>query len=74
MQIGDRVKLRDDIGQRLNKGLHYVDWPSRRGTVTRTSPRGEGVAVRWDGRKTVEIWPAPMLTLVESPAYSSPAS
>jgi hypothetical protein len=66
MGSGDRVRLRDDLVRRLIKrGGRKVNWrrTGRIVTVGRTS-----VTVRWDGRSSMDSWPASALVLVREPA------
>lgn len=43
------------------KHIHFVDWSTRRGVVVRSKRFTHTVHVIWDGRQSVDEWPASAL-------------
>ena len=58
---GDTVKLTVKAAQAVRSATartRGVEWATRRGVVTHCTRFSRSVLIRWEGRKSNDIWPA----------------
>jgi hypothetical protein len=58
---GDTVKLTMKAAQAVCSATaraRGVEWATRRGVVTHCTRFSGSVLIRWEGRKSIDIWPA----------------
>jgi hypothetical protein len=57
LKRGDRVIMKDDAADRMNRNFHRFDWRNRRGVLHHISRNKQAAVVFWDGRSSVDLVP-----------------